>query len=238
MGCRKCLMKVRLYTADLMKNRLILKGFSIVKKTFYYILLIHIFLFLLTSELFAEDMFMVKRINDGDTIILNDNRCIRYIGINTPEINHREKKAEPYAYKAKLFNKSILLKKKVRLEFDQERKDQYGRWLAYVFLPDGRFINEEILKQGYGFFLSRYPNNRYDSMLLKAQLKAMLGKKGIWHSWKEKGKGYIGNKRSRRFHLETCRFGKEIRNKTYFSNRWDAFLKGYAPCKKCMSEWW
>jgi len=117
-----------------------------VKKYLYYILLTHIYLFLLTSEIFAEELFMVKRVNDGDTIILNDNRCIRYIGINTPEINHGEKKAEPHGYKAKLFNKSILLKKKFRLEFDQERKDQYGRWLAYVFLPDGRFINEEILK--------------------------------------------------------------------------------------------
>jgi len=56
------------------------------KKYFCCFLLIHIFLFLTTAELFAEELVRVKWINDGDTIILNDNRCIRYIGINTPEI--------------------------------------------------------------------------------------------------------------------------------------------------------
>ncbi len=208
------------------------------RKSFCCFLLIHVFLFLTTPELFSEEWFMVKWINDGDTIILNDNRCIRYIGINTPEIDHRDKKAEPYGYKAKLFNKSMLYKKKVRLEFDKERLDQYGRSLAYVFLPDGSFINEKILEQGYGFFLLRNPNNRYNSVLLKAQRKAMSGKKGIWQTREGKGEGYIGNKKSKRFHLKTCRFGKTIKDKIYLSNRWDAFWMGYAPCKRCMSVWW
>jgi len=208
------------------------------KKSFCCFLLINILLFLPSTELFAEKLGMVKWINDGDTIILNDNRCIRYIGINTPEIDHGDKKAEPYGYKAKLFNKSLVFKKKIRLEFDKERRDRYGRLLAYVFLPDGSFINEKILEQGYGFYLPRKPNSRYNSALLKAQRKAMSEKKGIWRNWKEKGEGYIGNKKSKRFHLKTCRFGKEIRDKIYFSSRWDAFWAGYAPCKKCMSVWW
>ena len=143
------------------------------RKSFCRFLLIHVFLFLATPELFAEELFMVKWINDGDTIILNDNRCIRYIGVNTPEIDRGDKEPEPYGYKAKLFNKFMLYKKKVRLEFDKERFDQYERSLAYVFLPDGSFINEKILEQGYGFFLPRNPNSRYDSVLLKAQRKAM-----------------------------------------------------------------
>ncbi len=208
------------------------------KKPFCCFLLIHIFLFLPNAELYAEKPVTVKWINDGDTIILNDNRCIRYIGINTPEINHRDRKAEPYGYRAKLFNKSLAFKKKVRLEYDKERCDQYGRLLAYVFLPDGSFINEKILEQGYGFFLPRNPNCRYNSVLLKAQRKAMSEKNGIWRNWRAKGEGIIGNKKSKRFHLKTCRFGKEIRDKIYFSSRWDAFWAGYAPCKKCMSVWW
>ena len=208
------------------------------KKYFFCFLLIYILFFLPTSELFAEEFVRVKWINDGDTIILNDNRCIRYIGINTPEIDHGEKKAEPFGCKAKLFNKSLVFKKKVHLEFDKERRDQYGRLLAYVFLQDGSLINEKLLEQGYGFFLPRNPNGRYDSVLLKAQREAMSEKRGIWRNWEEKGEGYIGNKKSKRFHLKTCRFGKEIRNKIYFSNRWDAFWAGYAPCKKCMRVWW
>ena len=208
------------------------------KKFPCWYLLIHIILFLLKSEAVAEKWFQVSYINDGDTIILKDNRCIRYIGVNAPEINYKGNKAEPYGTKAKRFNKSHVLKKKVRLEFDQERWDQYGRLLAYVFLPDGGFINAKILEQGYGFYLPRYPNNRYASELLKAQRSAMRGKKGIWHNWKEKGEGYWGNKKSKRFHLKTCRFAKEIKKRGYFPNRWNAFWQGYAPCKKCMGVWW
>jgi micrococcal nuclease len=107
-----------------------------------------------------------------------------------------------------------------------------------VFLPDGGFINAKILEQGYGFYLPRYPNKRYASELLKAQRSAMKGKKGIWHNWKEKGEGYLGNKKSKRFHLETCRFAKEIKKIGYFPNRWNAFWQGYAPCKRCMGVWW
>jgi micrococcal nuclease len=208
------------------------------KNSLSFFFLIYIFLFLPTSELFAEELAIVRWIHDGDTIILNDNRCIRYIGINTPEIDHGDKKGEPFGYKAKQFNNSLVFKKKVRLEFDKERHDQYGRLLAYVFLPDGSFINEKILEQGYGFFLPRNPNSKYHLLLIKAQRKAMSEKKGIWHNWKEKEEEYIGNKKSNRFHLKTCRFGKKIRDRIYFSNRWDAFWEGYAPCKKCMSVWW
>ena len=243
------MIKVRLFTADLIKVDGFVKTveiglftnpstFDIMKKYFCCFLLIHIFLFLPSQGLCAKEWVRVKWINDGDTVILTDNRCIRYIGINTPEIDHGVKKAEPFGYKAKLFNRSLVFKKKVRLEFDKERYDQYGRSLAYAFLQDGIFINEIILEQGYGFFLPRNPNNRYQSVLLKAQRKAMSGKKGIWYNWKEKGEECLGNKKSKRFHLKTCRFGKEIRDKVYFSNRWNAFGEGYAPCKECLSVWW
>jgi cytoskeletal protein CcmA (bactofilin family) len=46
---------------------------------------------------------------------------------------------------------------RVRFEFDVERKDHFGRTLAYVYLPDGPFLNAEIVKQGYGHAYTQFP---------------------------------------------------------------------------------
>jgi len=205
-----------------------------------YIFLYVFFLsFFLSGRLsLAHEYYFVKRVNDGDTILLEDGQNVRYIGINAPEIDHDNKKAEHFGYKANVFNKKLLTSKKVRLEFDLERYDQYGRLLAYVFLQDGTFVNKVMIEQGCAYFLSRKPNIRYGQVLFKSQRKAMSAKKGIWRNWRKQTDVYSGNKRSKRFHHKTCPFGKKIgkTNRIFFSSRWDAFWKGFAPCKKCISE--
>ena len=52
--------------------------------------------------------------------------------------------------------------KRVRLEYDQERQDRYGRTLAYVYLPDGTFANAEIIRRGYGHAYTRFPFRHLD----------------------------------------------------------------------------
>jgi len=191
--------------------------------------------FLSGRPLLAHEWFYVKRVNDGDTIVLADGRHIRYIGINTPEIDHENKKAESFGYEAKNYNKTLVLSKTVRLEFDKETHDRYGRTLAYVFLNNGVFVNKVMIKKGYAYCLSRRPNIKYDQVLLQSQRNAMSAKHGIWSNWKEKKGRYWGNRRSKRFHYTTCSFGKMIArgNRIVFLRMWDAFWAGYAPCKKC-----
>ncbi len=201
------------------------------------ILLISIFLFSLSviSQSFAGNLFKVRWVDDGDTIVLSDGRRIRYIGINAPEVAREGKKAEPFGDKARNFNKKLVFKKKVRLEFERERYDRYGRLLADVFVKDGVFVNAMMIGEGYAFSLHRNPNIKYNALLLSLQRKAMSEKKGIWSNWKEKKKGYIGNRRSKRFHLKTCTFGKSTHknNRIFFAKKWDAFWAGYAPCNRC-----
>lgn len=62
--------------------------------------------------------------------------------------------------------------------------------------------------------------------------------KGMWANWKEKSSEHIGNKKSRRFHLNTCTLGQQTstQNRILFDRKWDAFWDGYAPCKKCMGQ--
>ncbi len=197
------------------------------------------FLFLLFSgETFAGNLFNVKWIIDGDTIILEDGRHVRYIGINSPEIDHKNKIAEPYGYEARNFNKKLLSEGLIRMEFDKERVDRYGRLLAYVYLKDNTFLNMELLLGGYAYCLPKKPNSKYEKELLEAQRYAMKTQRGIWKSWKGKKEQYMGNIASKRFHLDTCGFGMRIKknNLIYFEKKWDAFQTGFAPCKKCLPD--
>ena len=202
----------------------------------------HLYLILL-SILFIggaaanQKWIRVKWVSDGDTIVLADGRHVRYIGINAPEIAHVNSKAEPFGYAAKKYNRFLVRSKKVRLEFDKERHDRYGRLLAYIYLSDGTFVNKAMIEKGYAYVLPRKPNVKYVNLLLQSQRDAMSKKRGMWQNWKEKEREYFGNKFSMRFHLKTCPFGKKIkkRNRIIFKSKWDAFWSGFAPGKRCLS---
>jgi len=188
----------------------------------------------------AQTWHTVKWVDDGDTIILATGQRVRYIGINAPEIDHADQKAQPYGYKAMSFNKNLVMRHRIRLEFDTERYDQYGRMLAYIFLPDGSCINSRLLQNGLAFYLYRWPNVKYEKILFKEQLEAMASRKGLWCNWKEKSGRYIGNPKSRRFHLAACPLAGKIRPsaKLEFASKWDAFQAGYAPAKECVVQFW
>ena len=101
---------------------------------------------------------------------------------------------------------------------------------------DGPFVNAEILSNGYAYLLYHRPNIKHNSVMLQSQRAAMSAKKGIWQNWTERKKNYVANKRSRRFHLPACPFGKRIKpqNRVVFQTKWEAFWEGYAPAKRCM----
>ena len=208
------------------------------RKYFLYLQLIFLSVFLFGKTALVQELNKVKWINDGDTIVLTDGRHVRYIGINAPEIAHDHHKAEAFGYAAKKINQSLFRSKMVRLEFDKEKYDRYGRLLAYIYLLDGTFINKKMIEKGYAYVLYRRPNVKYNGALLKAQRDAMSAKQGMWRNWSEKdGEKYLGNKKSKRFHLKTCSYGKRIksRNRVIFTRKWDAFWNGFAPCKKCLA---
>ncbi len=188
----------------------------------------------------AQTGYAVKWVTDGDTIVLSTGQRIRYIGINAPEIDHEDQEAEPHAYEARSFNKDLVMFQEIVLKFDVERYDQYGRTLAYIFRRDGEFVNARLVQKGYAFYLYRAPNVFYDKILLQAQRTAMASKAGLWHHWQEKNKRYIGNLKSRRFHLPACPLAQKIKSthRITFSSKWDAFQAGYAPAKACIKEFW
>lgn len=178
----------------------------------------------------------VDKAIDGDTLILSDGRRIRLIGIDAPEINHREGKAESLAIEAWHGLGRLVNGQKVRLEFDVDPKDSHGRVLAYVYDERGGFINRRVIDQGLAHVLYVVPNGRAFEALLDAQRAAMDSKIGIWQNLEDDHQGpWVGNRYSKRFHRPQCRLGQQIAsaNKVGFKNLMEAFRQGYSPCKHC-----
>ena len=123
---------------------------------------------------------VVERAVDGDTVVLAGGERVRYIGIDTPELHHPRKPVQPYAREAMEFNRRLVEGKKVRLETDVNRRDKYGRLLAYVYLEDGRFVNAELLKEGYAQLLTIPPNVRHVDLFVSLQKEAREAKRGLW----------------------------------------------------------
>jgi micrococcal nuclease len=66
------------------------------------------------------------------------------------------------------------------IEFDVRRRDQYGRLLAYLYLPSGKMLNEEIVKAGYAQLMTIPPNVKYQERFLKAYKEARENHRGLW----------------------------------------------------------
>lgn len=178
----------------------------------------------------------VRYVNDGDTIVLENAERVRYLGINTPEIGDAHGPSEPFAQAARRFNTRLVLHQKVRLEYDRQRQDRYGRQLAYVFLEDGTMVNEALLREGFAYCLYRSPNDRYGQRLLERQREALRAGRGIWRVLPErKGQRYLGNTRSRRFHRAGCTLGDAMgqAQRVLFDSLRDAFWEGFAPGRCC-----
>lgn len=178
----------------------------------------------------------VRQVNDGDTVVLAGGTRVRYIGINAPEIGDAREGSEPFAQAARKFNRRLVLHQKVRLEYDRERQDHYGRHLAYVFLEDGTMVNETVLRAGLAFCLYRSPNDRHRQRLLAAQREALQAGRGIWRVLPEKqGQRYLGNSRSRRFHRPGCPSGEATGRgrRVGFDSLREAFWEGFAPGRCC-----
>jgi len=125
------------------------------------------------------ETFKVKRVIDGDTLLLTNGERVRLIGVDTPETKHPQKPVQYFGKEAYLFTKRMVEGKEVRLEYDWQRKDRYGRLLAYVYLMDGTFLNAEIIKQGYGFAYTKYPF-KYLEEFRKYEREARESKRGLW----------------------------------------------------------
>jgi micrococcal nuclease len=122
----------------------------------------------------------VERVIDGDTIVLDGHVRVRLIGVDTPETVHPHKPVETLGPEATQFTRSLVDDRDVTLGFDRERRDRYGRVLAYVYV-DGKLVNEEIIRAGFSRAETRYKFARAMALRFQqAEDEAREAGRGIW----------------------------------------------------------
>jgi micrococcal nuclease len=107
---------------------------------------------------------------------------IRMIGVDTPETHRPDTPVQCYGPEAADHTKQMIAKfGKVRLQADplDTNRDRYGRLLRYVYLPDGTLVDEQLIKQGYGFAYLSFPFT-LKARFAAGQLAAQNAKLGLW----------------------------------------------------------
>lgn len=124
----------------------------------------------------------VTRVLDGDTIearIGGEPEDVRLIGIDTPETVKPGAPVECYGPRASRFTHTLLEGRRVRLAFGVERRDVYGRLLAYVRLGR-RFVNAALVRRGLARSLTIPPNDRYAALFRRLERHAARSGRGLW----------------------------------------------------------
>ena len=130
----------------------------------------------------AEVTAEVTRVVDGDTVevrIGGKLEDLRYIGVDTPETVKPGDPVECFGPEASDFNKELVDGESVRLEYDAERRDVYGRLLAYVRIDDV-FVNAELVRRGFATTLTIPPNDRFAGMFARLEREASAAGRGLW----------------------------------------------------------
>lgn len=206
--------------------------------SFYIVLLVVFLLGALNSHAMAdENWVIVQKAVDGDTLRLRDGRSVRLVGIDAPEIDHKTHHHEPMALESWRYLRELSEGKRVRLEMDQSAHDSYGRILAYVYDTSGRMLNQQIVANGFAHVLYQPPDIKAYEILLAAQRQALEGNEGKWRNMRGEGGPFIGNPRSKRFHLLQCPSVAKTNPKhlIHIQTQRQAFWDGYAPCRRCLS---
>jgi micrococcal nuclease len=140
---------------------------------------------------------IILKVVDGDTLKIEHQgriESIRLIGIDTPESRVNQKAKKDAARNQEDIKKIIGLGQEatryvkrlvkpgetIKIEFDRQIRDKYGRLLGYVYLPNGKMLNEEIVKAGYANLMTYPPNVKYEDRFLRAYREARENNRGLW----------------------------------------------------------
>ena len=167
----------------------------------------------------ATQTFLVERIVDGDTLLLEGNVRVRLLGVDTPETKHPDRPVEPLGLEASEFVRNLVDGQRVRLEFDRERRDRYGRTLAFVYIGE-LMLNEEIVRAGYSRAETQYPfSSLKKKLLLEAEEEARTARRGLWRAGSRDGRtrkaaGYFSHSLGDVCVLNCVRYDRDLAQET------------------------
>jgi micrococcal nuclease len=124
----------------------------------------------------------VVNVVDGDTLEVDwagRRERVRLLGVDTPETVDPDRPIGCYGPEAAAFTHRRLQGRTVRLRFDRQHRDRYGRLLAYLEV-DGRRFNDELLAGGYARLMVIPPNGRHGRAMLDTELAARSAERGLW----------------------------------------------------------
>ena len=124
----------------------------------------------------------VTRAVDGDTIearIDGQLEDVRYIGVDTPETVKPGTPVQCFGHRASDFDRRLVEHRRVRLVFGVERRDIYGRLLAYAYIGH-RFVNAELVRRGLARTLTIAPNTLHRALFERLELHAARAGRGLW----------------------------------------------------------
>lgn len=129
-------------------------------------------------------LYPINHFVDGDTVTVNMNgsvETVRMIGIDTPETHKPNTPVQCYGPQAADFTKSLIGNSKVRLQADplDTNRDRYGRLLRYVYLPDGRMVETQLITNGYAFAYTQFPFQK-STEFKELETTAKSTGKGLW----------------------------------------------------------
>ena len=135
--------------------------------------------------------FTVAQVVDGDTLDLDipdgnqPHTRVRLWGVDTPETVAPNRPKGYFGTEASAFTKRTTLQKRVRVELEPTKapRDRYKRLLAYIYLPDGKMLNEELLRQGYAYADERF-KHQYFEQFLDLEKQAQRSGAGLWQGAK------------------------------------------------------
>jgi micrococcal nuclease len=194
----------------------------------------------------------VTRVVDGDTLVVRlggRTEKVRLIGVDTPESVDPRRPVEPFGKEASAFTRRLADGKSVLLrgEAGTLDRDKYGRLLRYVLLPDGTLLNAEIVRQGYGFALTRYPFARMDEFRALEREARDRGL-GLWAGAAPRAPGaaattprpasslpYVGSSQGHVYHRKSCEWARKIAaaHRVPFASPEEARDAGYVACRVC-----
>jgi micrococcal nuclease len=156
-----------------------------------YVLVIGFLLCSVLSVAAAEVRGRVSWVYDGDTVKVDGVGKVRLLGIDTPEekASERDKTYRRAGIASKQLRRGakratdFLIRtakgQVVTLTYDQDKKDRYGRTLAYVTLADGRMLNRELLREGLACVYQRF-DFRLKADFLRVEAAARNAGRGLW----------------------------------------------------------
>ncbi|MCS7199589.1 MAG: thermonuclease family protein [Caldimicrobium sp.] len=180
----------------------------------------------------------VKKVLDGDTLLLENGERVRYAGINTMELQGKGGQPEPFAVEAYLRNKELAEGKTFCLKVASRKRDSYGRLLGDLYFANGTSLSEILVSEGLALVCYYEGSAEFWERLLPLQVKAIEARRGLF-AFVDKPEAksvLIGNKQSKRFHDPACYDTKKIKRKIIFQNLEQALREGYCPSRECIEK--